>query len=217
MSFEFSLVEKAKAHAYFKQVEGIYLTSFPESQIRPTKMITHMLQFDPNYHLFLARQYDSIVGFSLLYAFKDLNAAFLDSMAIDRAYRDRGLGSNLLRYTVNASKQLVANSIGMIFEIEREKTTEHDMNGFRYRRIRFYRRLGAKAFDNVHYMSPNLHRGDPEDMYLMIIQNLDLVYLEKSFVIRIIKGIYRTLYHYLDDSNLLELTIKELPPTIRLI
>jgi hypothetical protein len=87
MSFEFSLVEKAKAHASFKQVEGIYLTSFPESQIRPTKIITHMLQFDPNYHLFLARQYDSIVGFSLLYAFKDLNAAFLDFMAIDRAYR----------------------------------------------------------------------------------------------------------------------------------
>jgi hypothetical protein len=138
-------------------------------------------------------------------------------MAIERAYRDRGLGSNLLRYTVNASKQLVTNSIGMIFEIEREKTAEHDMNGFRHRRVSFYRRLGAKTFDNVHYMLPNLHRGDPEEMYLMIIQNQDLAYLEKSFVIRIIKGIYRTLYHYLDDSNLLELTVKGLPPTISLI
>lgn len=216
MSFEFSLVEKAKAHAYFKQVEGIYLASFPESQIRPTKRITRMLQFDPNYHLILAQRYDTIVGFSLLYAFKDLNAAFLDFMAIERAYRDRGLGSNLLRYTVNASKQLVTNSIGMIFEIEREKTTEHDMNGFRHRRVSFYRRLGAKTFDNVHYMLPNLQRGDPEEMYLMIIQNQDLAYLEKSFVIRIIKGIYRKLYNYLDDSNLLELTIKGLPPTISL-
>jgi GNAT superfamily N-acetyltransferase len=102
------------------------------------------------------------VGFSLLYAFKDLNAAFLDFMAIERAYRDRGLGSNLLRYTVNASKQLVTNSIGMIFEIEREKTTEYDMNGFRHRRVSFYRRLGAKTFDNVHYMLPNLQKGDPE-------------------------------------------------------
>ena len=103
MSFEFSSVEKAKAYAYFKQVEGIYLASFLESQIRPTKMIIRMLQFDPNYHLILAQRYDTIVGFSLLYAFKDLNAAFLDFMAIERAYRDRGLGSNLLRYTVNAS------------------------------------------------------------------------------------------------------------------
>jgi hypothetical protein len=49
MSFDFSIVEKAKAHAYFKQVERIYLASFPESQIRPTKMITRMLEFDPNY------------------------------------------------------------------------------------------------------------------------------------------------------------------------
>ncbi len=217
MSFEFSLVEKAKAHAYFKQVEGIYLASFPESQIRPTKMITRMLQFDPNYHLILAQRYDTIVGFSLLYAFKDLNAAFLDFMAIERAYRDRGLGSSLLRYTVNESKQLMTNSIGMIFEIEREKATEHDMNRFRHRRIRFYIRLGAKTFDNVHYMLLNLHRGDPEDMHLMIIQNQDLAYLEKSFVIRIIKGIYRTLYDCLDDSNLLELTTKGLPPTISLI
>lgn len=182
MSFEFSSVEKAKAYAYFKQVEGIYLASFLESQIRPTKMIIRMLQFDPNYHLILAQRYDTIVGFSLLYAFKDLNAAFLDFMAIERAYRDRGLGSNLLRYTVNASKQLVTNSIGIIFEIEREKTTEHDMNGFRHRRVSFYRRLGAKTFDNVYYMLPNLHRGDPEEMYLMIIQNQDVANLEKSFV-----------------------------------
>jgi hypothetical protein len=93
------------------------------------------------------------------------------------------------------------------------------MNGFRHRRVSFYRRLGAKTFDNVHYMLPNLQRGDPDEMYLMIIQNQDFAYLEKSFVIRIriIKGIYRTLYHYLDDSNLLELTVKGLPPTISLI
>jgi hypothetical protein len=91
------------------------------------------------------------------------------------------------------------------------------MNGFRYRPVRFYRRHGAKVFDIVHYMLPNLHKGDPEDMYLMIILNREVAYLENNFVICIIKSIYRTLYHYLDNSSLLDLTVKGLLPTINLI
>jgi ribosomal protein S18 acetylase RimI-like enzyme len=214
---DFSLVEKAMSPAYFKKVERIYLASFPISHIRPTKMITHMLEIDPNYHLFLVRQYDTIVGFSLLYAFNQLSTAFLDFMAIDKPYRDRSLGSNLFKYTLNASKQLVTNPIGVIFEVEREGTIEHDKNGLRHRRVGFYRRHGAKAFDNVHYMLPNLHGGKPQDMYLMIIPNRELAYLAKNFVLRVIKSIYLTLYHYHDESELLELAIDGLPPTIRLI
>jgi ribosomal protein S18 acetylase RimI-like enzyme len=217
MSMDFSLVEKVRSPAHFEQVERIYLASFPVSQIRPTKMITHMLEFDPNYHLLLVRQWDTIVGFSLLYAFNELSAAFLDFMAIDKAYRDRSVGSNLLRYTLNASRRLVTNSIGVIFEVGRESTIEHDKNGFSHRRVRFYRRHGAKAFDNVHYMLPDLHEGKPQDMYLMIIPNRELPYLEKSIVSRIIKSIYLTMYHYHDDSDLLDFTTEGLPPTIRLI
>jgi len=43
MSMDFVEVERAKSLAYFKQVEEIYLASFPVSQIRPTKMVTRML------------------------------------------------------------------------------------------------------------------------------------------------------------------------------
>ena len=53
MSMDFVEIERAKSLAYFKQVEKIYLASFPVSQIRPTKMITRMLEFDTNYHLFV--------------------------------------------------------------------------------------------------------------------------------------------------------------------
>jgi hypothetical protein len=76
---EFVLIEKAKSSAYFKQVERIYLDSFPISQLRPTRMITQMLAVDPNYHLFVARQSDTLVGFTLVYSFNDLNIQFLDS------------------------------------------------------------------------------------------------------------------------------------------
>src|ERR687891_9692 len=102
---EFVLVEKAKSPAYFKRVEKIYLDSFPISQLRPTRMITQM---------------------------------------------------------VNISKQTVMNSIGLIFEVERERPMENNKDGFRHRRVLFYRRLGAKAFDNVHYMLPDLHGGKPQ-------------------------------------------------------
>jgi GNAT superfamily N-acetyltransferase len=214
---EFVLIEKSKSSAYFKQVEKIYLDSFPISQLRPTKMITRMLAVDPNYHLFVARQSDTLVGFTLVYSFNDLNIQFLDFMAIDKAYRNRGVGGKLFTHIANISKQIVMNSIGLIFEVERERTMENNKNGFRHRRVLFYRRHGAKALDNVHYMLPDLHGGKPHDMYLMIIPNRELVYLEKGFVFQIIKSIYLTIYHYYDELNLLELIIDGLPPKIKLI
>jgi GNAT superfamily N-acetyltransferase len=214
---EFVLVEKAKSPAYFKRVEKIYLDSFPVSQLRPTRMITRMLAVDPNYHLFVARQSDTLVGFTLVYAFNDLNTQFLDFMAIDRAYRNRGVGGKLFTHMVNISKQIVMNSIGLIFEDERERPMENNKDGFRHRRVLFYRRLEAKAFDNVHYMLPDLHGGKPQDMYLMIIPNWELAYLEKGFVFQIIKSIYLTIYHYYDELNFLELTIDGLPPKIKLL
>jgi hypothetical protein len=99
-----------------------------------------VLELDPNYHLFLVRKCDNIVVFALLYAFNELSTAFLDFMAVDEAYRDRGMGSMLFKYTLNAAKWLVTNSIGVILEVEREKITEPDKNGFRRRRVKFYRR-----------------------------------------------------------------------------
>jgi GNAT superfamily N-acetyltransferase len=216
LSLDFVLVEKPNSLAYFKQAERIYLDSFPVSQIRPTKMITRMLEFDPNYHLLVAREDDFIVGFSLLYAFNELNAAFLDFMAINKTYRGRSIGSELFRYTLNVSRQLVMDSIGVFFEVERESPIEHDTERFKYRRVRFYKRHGAKVFENVHYMLPDLHGGEPEDMYLMIIPNREIAYLERRFVFRAIKSIYLTMYHCCDELDLLDFTINGLPPRIRL-
>jgi hypothetical protein len=202
LSIEFVLIEKAKSSANFKQVERIYLDSFPIPQLRPTRMITRMLAIEPNYHLFVARQIDTLVGFTLVYSFNDLNIQFLEFMAIDKPYRNRGVGGKLFTHMANISKQIVMNSIGLISEVERERTMENNKNGFRRRRVLFYRGHGAKAFDNVHYMLPNLHGSKPADMYLMIIPNWELVYAEKGFVFQIIKRIYLTIYHYYDELNL---------------
>ena len=213
MSMDFVEVERAKSLAYFKQVEEIYLASFPVSQIRPTKMITRMLEFDSNYHLFVVKQHDFLVGFSLLYVFNELNIAFLDFMAIDKRYRGRSVGSRLFKYTLNASRHLVKNSSGVIFEIQRESPRRHEEE-FRQRRIMFYRRHGAKAFENIHYLLPDSHGGKPEDMYLMMVPNREITSLEKRLVFRIISKIYLTIYHFCYDSDL---TIAHLPPRIRLI
>jgi hypothetical protein len=170
-----------------------------------------VLELDPNYHLFLVRKCDNIVVFALLYAFNELSTAFLDFMAAVEAYRDRGMGSMLFKYTLNAAKWLVTNSIGVILEVEREKITEPDKNGFRRRRVKFYRRHGAKVLHNVNYMLPDLHGDKSQEMYLMIIPNQVLAFIEKSFVYRMIKGIYLTVYDHNDKSGLLDLTLDGLP------
>ncbi|MGB8085325.1 MAG: hypothetical protein WCF07_03425, partial [Nitrososphaeraceae archaeon] len=63
---------------------------------------------------------------------------------------------------------------------------------------------------------PDLHGGEPEDTYLMIIPTREIAYLERSFVFRAIKSIYLSMYHNCDELDLLDFTIDCLPPRIRL-
>lgn len=182
-------VEKSESFYYLDQIRRLYTASFPSAQIRPIEIITKMLELDPNYHLFGVRIHNSIVGFSLLYTFNDLKFAFLDYLAIDRKYRGCGIGSELFRYILNSCCTLMENHIGLIFEVQRggSNSSEPDKNGIRQRRILFYTRFGAKIFEGLHYLLPNAHGGEPEDMYLMMVPNLDIPYITKNSVIRIIK------------------------------
>lgn len=65
-------------------------------------------------------------------------------MAIDNRYRGRSVGSDLFKYTLNASRRHVKNSIGVIFEIQRESPRKHDKEELGQRRIMFYRDMVQK-------------------------------------------------------------------------
>jgi hypothetical protein len=106
----------------------------------------------------------------------------------------------------------------LIFEVQRggSNSSEPDKNGIRQRRILFYTRFGAKIFKGLHYLLPNAHGGEPEDMYLMMVPNPDIPYIDKNSVIRIIKRIYLAIYPCY-ESDLLDRTIAGLPSRIRLI
>jgi GNAT superfamily N-acetyltransferase len=209
-------VKKTKSVEYFDQIERIYIDSFPASQVRSEKKIRQMLETDPQYHLFIAKHRDLPVGFSLLYVFNELRVALLDFMAIDKGYRGRNVGSDLFKYTFATYQRLIKNPIGIILEVQRETSGDLDTISNRNKRIVFYKRLGAKIFEDVHYLLPNLHEGEPEDMYLMLVPNHDIKFVDKTFVFRIIKMIYKTFYDIYETNNLKQL-MAGLPTRIRLI
>ena len=60
-------------------------------------MNIRMLEFDPNCHLFVVGQSDAKMGLTMVYTFNELGVAFLDFMAIDKGYRNRGVGSNFVQ------------------------------------------------------------------------------------------------------------------------
>lgn len=70
----------------------------------------------------------------------------------------------------------------MVLEVQRESSLYQDRDNVRCKRIIFYRRLGAKIFDGVHYLLPNLYGGKPEDMYLMMVPNQDILFVSNEFV-----------------------------------
>lgn len=209
-------VERAKSVNYFDRVNRIYIDSFPDSQIRPNEMLRQMLGTDPNYHLFIARHQDSLVGFSLLYTFSELGVGLLDFMAIDREHRGQNIGSNLFRYTLERCWMLINNCLGVVLEVQRESSLYRDRDNIRRKRIIFYRRLGAKIFDGVHYLLPNLHGGKLEDMYLMMVPRQDLQFVLKEFVFCVIKAVYRTFYDTY-ETNQMGPVMADLPSKIKLI
>ena len=54
----------------FEQCIKIYNSSFPSNEIRPVQKVVETLKHDENYHLYVSIDNRSVIGISLMYAFK---------------------------------------------------------------------------------------------------------------------------------------------------
>lgn len=187
----------------FKKSLDIYKSSFPSNETRPVEKVVKMLKDDKDYHLFIAfDNSNSVVGISLLYAFKSLHIGLLDYMAVDPNYQRKGIGRELFRFTLQDLSSLNPLVIGLIMEIQKEDVPDPEDSRMRKDRIRFYSQLGAKVLDGINYLLPSQNRGKPEEMYLMIVPFKEIHSLPKRSVIQYVNAIYSTIYQY-ENKDLL--------------
>lgn len=175
-----------------------------------------MLKHDKNYHLYVSKENNSVIGISLMYTFKDLRFGLLDYIAVIPSYRGKGVGKDLFNFTLGKFGFLVFNGIGLMMEIQKEKGMFPQESVIRKKRISFYTQLGSKMLVGVNYLLPPFLCGvEVEEMYLTIRPLRDIRQLSKASIIGFVRAIYSTIYQYPSD-NLLHKISQEMPTKIML-
>ncbi len=138
-----------------KQLEAIYLESFPASERAPLKGLVEEIE-SRRYHLLTIRERGTLRGFAASMALSGLNVYLLAYLAVERHCRSLGLGGRLVR-TLVESLASQGNVSGLLIEVDPEEAEDDRDLRMALRRIRFYERLGAQTVaGTAGYRAPNL-------------------------------------------------------------
>lgn len=202
----------------FNDVMDIYKNSIPLYEQYSEIQIKNRLSMDPNYNLLIARLYDNtVIGFSLLYFFKSLKIGFLDYIAVDKKYRNYGIGTKLFDFTFNYLCNIMVETIGLIFEVQKPSLDHLIEEKHRVKRINFYLNRGSKILENIHYLFPLPDHKTTETMYLMIKPVNNINFLSKEFVMNFIKSLYFSFYDYSAGKSALNTIFENTRSIIRLV
>jgi len=199
----------------FQQSLQIYSSSFPPVETKPIERIKSMLRDDENYHLYAAINKNKVLGFSLLYFFKNLGIALLDYMAVAPENQSKGIGSIIFWHNIQELESKIANPVGLILEVQREDGFGSTEAIRRKRRLRFYTKLGARLLEGVNYLIPPQYGSEPEKTYLMILPLKRVNSFTKETVVKYINAIYNGVYGYY-ENDLIDKISYSLPSRIKI-
>ena len=192
----------------------LYMNSFPAVERRPIEKLNEMVKNDEKYHLYIVKENNSIIGFALVCELPDEKVSLLDYMVINDSFQRKGIGSKLLQYCIDSMQS--KNFLGLLLEIQLENVNDLDEQKIRKDRIHFYKKFGAKTFENVEYYIPPQSGNIAEKLHLMIIPFNEIGDFSKKSVEDIVRKMHLEIY----DSkrmDLIEKTVQSLSDTIRLI
>lgn len=124
------------------QVGVLYAESmkrdFPPSELKSLNAIVNMMRRG-EYDVFSARLNSEDVAYALMYRPKDGHIALIDYLAVHPQFRNRGIGTDLLR---ELRSYYAAGTEALLIECERPKAAPDEAEA--RKRIRFYQSAGAQ-------------------------------------------------------------------------
>jgi len=192
----------------------LYMNSFSAVERRPIEKLNEMVKNDEKYHLYLVKEDNLTIGFALVCELPDEKVSLLDYMVINDSFQRKGIGSKLLQYCIDSMQS--KNFLGLLLEIQLEDVRDSDERKIRKDRIRFYKKFGAKTFENVEYYIPPQSGNIAEKLHLMIIPFNKLDSFPKKSVENFVKKMHLEIYHS-KRMDLIEKTVQSLSDTIKLI
>ncbi|MHA1585518.1 MAG: hypothetical protein ACTSVU_04600 [Promethearchaeota archaeon] len=215
----------------FNQAMHIYKQSFPSHERASILEIQKRIHNKEEF-LFTGNdglQNANIIAFALFRPFKENRFILLDYFAVGELFRNQSKGSRFLLSILKDYASILSKNYDFILiEVDHPNFgLDKAENKIRERRIKFYRRIGGKLLENIHYLLPSF---DPTsrsyslavEMQLMIVpldhtkkplQNL----ITKKLMQNVIRTLYFQLYHQKPDSDIVQTILSEVPNQINFV
>ncbi len=195
----------------FDKAISIYSNSFPIAE-RHSKEVIKERVASGRENMFIGRLDQKIVFMALIWPLQNSRFVLFDFMAVDKDYRDQGIGSIFTKniYRISQVKD-------KIFILEVEDPRYGVDKEMRKRRVEFYRRNGAKEMKDVRYILPALDGKLPTDMIIMIISMNDETSLPGDVVKKLFTQIYKELYSRDEDDLMLNYFLNSVPSKVEII
>lgn len=144
---------------------AIYSTSFPLCEQKSRDALLQMVHAS-FYTIYLAYNDEKIVGFCIMYHPDCGDFFLLEYLAVDESLRGIGLGSTLLKSSIE--QLFKTHGIrALLIEIESPEESSSDKE-IREKREQFYRHLGALRIDPLDYILALQSGEEPPPMKLLV-------------------------------------------------
>ena len=181
------------SHPDFEEFYRIYANSIAARERKSRTWICEMVGRS-DYKFLLLKHSNQVTGFSVLFLPQSENFGVLEYMAIADAYRNQGLGAELFRRAMQATRPAQRGQPGpILLEVDSDREKSPDQ-GLRTRRQQFYRRLGCAMISGLHYIMPLPGVGPPPEMDLFIYGE-DRRQISKAKLEKWLKIIYQGIYN----------------------
>ena len=196
----------------FRQLYAIYAASIAAREQKREDSIAAMIGA-AEYRVWVAKDGGLVRAFSILFVPAAGRFALLEYMAVAPDRRNRGLGAELFRRTVEHAVTPGGHELPVLLEIDSDREASSD-RAIRTRRERFYRRLGCLRIAGLHYLMPLAGEGSAPEMDLLVYSAEQLGRLERSELRRWLETIYRDVYRCSPDDPRIGQMVADLPDPV---
>jgi len=193
-----------------EQAFAIYRQSFPTNERQKEEVVRQRLNSGTE-ELFAGLKDDEVISMGLVFNLSNSGFVLLDYFAVSQHERSSGTGTLFMKYVVQRYYQYNKQIILEVEDPNHGKNLEE-----RQRRVNFYRRLGAKCLQDVHYILPALDGTTSTTMILLIFTQGNDSALQRSEVEKLLVNLYEQVYHKNTDDPLVQDVIQQLPTIINL-
>ena len=192
---------------------AIYSTAFPLSEQKSRDALLAM-QHASFYTIYLAYNDEKIVGFCMMYHPQNEDFFLLEYMAIDETQRGIGLGSTLLKSSIDQLFQTYGIR-ALLIEIDSPEKSSAEQE-IREKREEFYRRLGALKIDPFDYILPSQTSELAPPMELLVYHPT-MKDVSKNTLKLWLQKLYVNVYGCLKTDPRIAYMLEQVPPILNLI